>query len=325
MRSRHLAWLLIGSLGLAGCGGGGPQTIGAGTGGSGDIPAGAGLGPVSATQPLTIADIAFDTTNITVRVEDGDDDGRGPLPGMVARAEGGLFAGNRSGRATSASTQAELRGPITSVDAAAGRFTAMGQTVRVDGQTRFDNVSGLAALGVGDSIQVHGLAGPGDTLLATRLQRRSSASTVFKVVGSVRYEGCATCLPSGQEFLLGGLTVQAQAAALKGLSLPVPPGTLVRVRAGAAAVQGRLVATAIEPYVATPLLADAITRSHGLVMDPKPTGFQLGGLNVAFDAQTRFEGWTVADPRAELAAGARVDVEGRYRSGTVTAASVTLR
>ena len=53
---------------------------------------------------------------------------------MVARVEGAMDAGNRSGRATMPpSTQAELRGPVQALGA--NQFTVLGQTVRVSAAT----------------------------------------------------------------------------------------------------------------------------------------------------------------------------------------------
>jgi Domain of unknown function (DUF5666) len=296
---------------LAACGGGGaPEeviSVVPNSGGSGDIPAGASVGPITAAQPLTVADVAWRTDGVTVQVADGDDDGRGALPGMIGRAEGGLDAGGRGGRATMASTQAELRGPVTAVGN--GGFTVLGQTVQVNATTVLDGLSGLPLLG--ERVQVHGLIAPGDSLQATRVQRRAAGDSVLKLVGRVSYANCPNCLPSGSRFGVGGLLVRADEAQLQGLSLPIAPGTMVRVRANALPDGGELRATAISNYLATPLLADATTRVRGIVTEPIAGTLSVQGLTLTLGSPLSFENGSAAD----LGAGRAVTLEGRYRNG----------
>lgn len=318
MTPRRSWWLSL--IVLSACGGGGEQVaVVPSSGGSGDMPAAAALGPVTAVSPFTVADVAFRLDGQGVQIPDGDDDGRGPLPGMVARAEGAMDAGNRSGRATMpASTQAELRGPIDSL--APGELRVLGQMVRVNAATVRDGFGNLSELAVGDRVQVHGLIAPDSVLQATRLQRRARNDAVVKLVGTVSYENCATCLPSGTQFRVGGLVVRAEAALLQGLTLPIPAGTAVRVRAaaGPAGEPAVLAATAIGPYLATPLLADAITRVRGIVSEPVPGQLRLQGLPLSLGSPVTYEGGSANDLRA----GRAVTVEGRYRNGGVVALAV---
>lgn len=302
---------------LAACGGG-AQSVIPGSGGSGIPPAAATLGPVAAGAPITVADVAWRFENgATLQVLDADDDGRGALPGMVLRLEGAMDAGSRSASVTRSQLQAELRGPVSSVEAGAQRFQALGLTVQLDSRTVLDGLASLSQLSAGDAVQVHGLIGPDDSLLATRVQRRSSNALV-KLSGQVRYDNCPTCAPAAGIFRIGTQIVNAGSAQLSGLALPIAAGTSVRVRATQAAPV--LQASALSPYIDTPLLADAITRVRGLLTEPAPGQFQLQGLALNLGGTVSYSGGSAADLRA----GREVTVEGRYRQGGVAVQALSL-
>jgi hypothetical protein len=312
------------------CGGGPEGDVNPGGGGTacpgcepvGVPPAGVTLGAVAGTSPLQVNGITFSVLpGTSVVVADGDDDGRGPQVGMIARVQGGLGAGSLTGTVNSLGINAELRGPIQAIDAAAGRFTLLGVAVQTNTTTSFEyQPSGVdpMPLKVGDMLQVHGYTN-GSTLAATRVIKRVT-NNVFKTTGAVSYANCPNCQTFGRAFFLGSLYVSVpENVVLKGVSWPVAEGALVRVKLEGAPVNGFASAAEIAAYGGAPLLADAITRLRGFVAQRDGAQFQVQGIAAALAAQVEFSQGTAAD----FANGRLVEVQGIYRSGIIQTNKVT--
>ena len=81
-----------------------------------------------------------------------------------------------------------VTGPVQSIDAAAATLVVLGQTVRVDDDTSFDdNIPGSALSGVtvGDNVEVSGTRGADGVVTATRIEAKP-ATVPFEVIGVVR-------------------------------------------------------------------------------------------------------------------------------------------
>ncbi|MGL4575433.1 MAG: DUF5666 domain-containing protein [Burkholderiaceae bacterium] len=321
--------LICSLVSLAGCGVGGVDgDVTPGGGGTAcpgcepvAMPAAATIGPVSATAPLTVNGIVFSPAGSpALNIADGDDDGRGAQPGMMARVQGGLGAGGTTGTVTSLEINAEIRGPIQSLDEAAGRFTIMGITVQANANTTFEyQPAGVdpMPLKVGDSLQVHGYA-YGDQVLATRIVKRVT-NNVFKTTGVVSYTNCPNCTTFGRAFRLGSLLVSVpESVVLRGVSWPVPEGTVVRVKAAEAPTNGFVTATEISDYGGAPMLADAMTKVRGYVSNLNGSAFKLHGIASTLAAQAVFTGGSAAD----FANGRLVEVQGIYRGGMIQVTAV---
>ncbi|MEO8223824.1 MAG: DUF5666 domain-containing protein, partial [Gammaproteobacteria bacterium] len=137
------------------------------------------------------------------------------VPNMKVRVEGEFNASGaivasevsvRSGASGSSAT-VRIAANVDSVNASAGQIVVLGVTVQVNANTRLEDQSAagvrsftLAALQVGDFVEVRGVAGVNNSLTATLLQRQEP-----DVEGSLR--GPIGTL-SNPDFTILGVTVQ---------------------------------------------------------------------------------------------------------------------
>jgi len=174
---------------LAACGGGdaGLNVAGVGTGGTGSIAVGTvtGLGSVFVNGVRYGVDGArLVDDDGTVKVLGTDDN---PLKvGMVVEVAGKVDDSGTTRSATQINYGAELKGPVTAVDAAAGTFTVFGITVRTATTTVYDNFGGVAALSVGNVVEVYGQPDTDGSIVATFVERDAASIAAF-VAGSGTY------------------------------------------------------------------------------------------------------------------------------------------
>lgn len=289
---------------LPGCGGG------VGTGGTGSFAS----GPITGFGSVIVNDIRFDDSAATIRDGDGNARASADLKiGMTVEIQGDAVV-NAAATARSIRVDSELLGPVDAVQAAAGRFVMLGQTVAVDVTTAFDDSlgGGVAGLAPGMSLQVFAVYDAAtSTYRATRVEPAPPAQP-WHLRGPV-----AEVSMAAQTLRIGGTSYPYGGAGGQPASLGV--GQYVRLTLGAAGVAGGgLQATAFG--TALPPLADA-------------DGVKLRGIVSAYTSRDRFEvnGREVDATNAffptgvaALALGARVEVEGTPRGGTLVASQVTV-
>ena len=308
--------LLAGALSLAGCGGGGGadgggNVAGVSSGGTGSF----STGSISGLGSIIVAGVRFDeSTASTIRNVDDDTDLRGQLKlGMVVRVKGkpkssdGLRAD-----AESIEVSSNLLGPIEKIDPAAGTILVLGQTARISPATIFeDGLNGVAALQVGDIVELHGFSEPGNnSLAATRVEKKIRGNVrAFKLQGAV-----SSLNSTAQTFSIGSVNIGFAGADLSGLTLR--NGLLVRVQ----------IATTLNtsPRTAIKIRADELAfRDVGEA--------EVEGTISSFTSSSQFSvngvpvnasGVTVP---AGLALGALVEVEGSLAGGVLIAREVKLQ
>lgn len=304
---------LIGALALlvlAGCGGG--MQAGVGSGGSG-APMDMGFGPVTGFGSVIVNGVRYDETQAEVRVDERPD---APTPASVAAIRLGVMVElqHRGGLIDTATTGAELIGPVASVSA--GGFVALGQTVRVNANpsrpTVFEGFGSLGDLASGAVVEVHGERDGSGEILATRVELRPTGLALARLAGTA-------LAVSGRSFSIGALAVDATAAAV--------------VPAGAMLVAGqRVVIWTNVPYTGGTFVAkvvrvgdSAIAKSASVTIDgvvarfQSVSDFRVGGRRVDASGAT-FAGGSVAD----LANGRPVRVRGTFTDNLVMAASVEI-
>jgi hypothetical protein len=295
------------SLALAACGGGGGADGGiGGTGGGGGGIGGTGVayGEITGFGSVWVNGVRYDTSSASFRLG-GDTVSQSDLRvGMVARVEG-------SGTTASVVTVDDaVKGRVEAV--AADSLVVMGQTVRIDAQTRFENGVRPA---LGDFVEVHGLpVGPGE-LAATYIDRESTPDLRYKVTGYVAMHD-----PAARRLTIGSLTVDYAGAEVSDLGSGSWQGLLVEVKGTACAgspVCGTLTASRVEaggPRIASSPKAEV----EGYISAVNADGFSLGGLRVVVGPGTRYEDGLPAD----IVVGALVEVEGPITDGVMTATKV---
>ncbi len=290
------------ALALAACGGGGGGIGGTGNGGTG-----VAYGAITGFGSVWVNGVRYDTQTAGFQL-DGRSVAQSDLRvGMIARVQGGAAAGS----ATLVSVDSALEGRVEQLTA--DGFVVMGQTVVVDAGTGFE--LGRRP-GVGDFVEVHGLASSAGVIAATYVAHESpSPAPGFEATGLVSAHDAAAA-----SLRIGALTVQYAGADLRDMPAGSWVGMVVQVEGSACAsnpVCGTLSAREVEP-AGPRIAASPGAEVEGYVTALTVDGFMLGGMPVVVAAATLFEDGL----RSDLVVGAKVEVEGPISAGVMTATEV---
>jgi hypothetical protein len=306
LRACVLAVVLV----AAGCGGGGIDS--GGIGGSGFVE-----GPIEGFGSVVVAGIRFDVDDATITV-DGELASDDELELGMRVSVAGTIAGDE-GVADIVEFEEDLRGPVESVNAAAGTITVLGRTVRLDASTVLAGVN-PANLPVGTIVRVSGLEEDDEGIVATRIDRPSGDTT--KILGRVR-----SLSRSSETFRLPPVLVDYSSATFVGLSAEdLANGETVAVRGTLSANRRNLTATQVRAVdrSGTVDIGDSV-RLAGIVATELSGGiFELAsGREIVVNALTVFAGGTIAD----LTTRTRVLVEGQVSGSRdrVRATRITIR
>ena len=313
-RARHLFFQLAGAaLLLAGCGGGG--SAGPSSGGTGVGPTSFATGHISGFGSIIVNGVRFDDSAALVTDDDGNGSSRDALKlGMSVEIHGGSISDDGKGpraAATEIRHGAELRGPVSAVDATARTLVVLGQTVRVLDTTVIDErlVGGFAGIAVGAVLEVHGtLDAATGVYTATRLEPTGSGD-------GFRIRGIVSNLDSvAKTFSIGPALISYAGVA------PVPAnlanGALIRVRLQTVQVAGAWVATKIDGMDQRPDDVGEVELEGAITAFTSKTSFSVNGLPV--DATNAVFG------DGTLALGVKVEVKGSAVNGVVIATRVSV-
>jgi len=200
-----------------------------------------------------------------------------------------------------------LEGPITSIDAAADSFVALGQTVRVTLDTVFGggiDPASVEGLDLGDVVEVSGIVPADGVIDATRIDIKPDGSP-YDVSGYVTGVSIVE-----HRFNVNALVVDYSTANMEDFTTGDPEvGDLVKVTGSAFLADGALVALHVELRSDDYLSGgpDDIVEVEGFVEDfVSTTDFRVAGWDVTTTADTDYEHGTAAD----LADGVLVMVKG---------------
>jgi hypothetical protein len=326
-RSSRINGLLIAFLPLFfwGCGsGGGDSLAGGGIGGSGIAVSAVSVGSVSGFGSIIVNDVEYDTSSAEVVVK-GEVQGKGDgviarllSRGMVVRVEGRLDD-EKSGTAARVVFSDNLEGPVERIlplDDFVTELVIMGQAVRVDEFTVFQNVS-RDTIEAGNVLEVSGLTDEEGTIYATYVGK---ASDRFDIGTPVDIKGIVQNLqPAVKQFTIHGLTIDYNGATVSGFAGPDP------AQGQLAEIKGRLT----DPDT---LLATSVVHENELGRDDVDT-VDIEGIMTQFTSISRFavstvvittDGATAFDDVAaeDLVLGARLKVRGSLSKGVVLADEV---
>jgi hypothetical protein len=331
----HLASIGAAMLLLAGCGGGGsdggvpavppppPPSLGGGTGGTGAQAPVVSIGTITKGS-IVLNGIRFDDSATSV-TDDRNRTVAQLASGMVVKLRGRSDDG-LNGQADRVDVENELRAAIQSISSTANQqsFVAAGVTVIADAQTLYANVTGFAALTVGQRVEVHGIRDAAGNVRATRIEAVGAAEGLDELRGTIT----AVTTAASQFTLNGSITVSYAGAGFS------PAGTT-----SAALVTGALVevrgALAGAVFTATQIdLENAEddgfrgrdnekTEYEGYVsaFTAHPGTFKVDGRDVRTSATTRFVGGAAAD----LANNVRVEAEGTSQGGVLVASKIEFK
>lgn len=300
---------------LGGCGGG------VDSGGTGAPTVTHASGPISGFGSVIVNGVHFDERNATIRDGDGNRRSRGDLKlGMTTEIDGSAIVVGANGVSGSAATNivfaSALVGPVTTVDAAAGRFTVLGQTIDIAPNTVFDDslAGGLAGLAVGELVEIYALPDLETRhYVATRIERRAGASSYVLRATLTQLD------PQARTFDLGGLAVSYAMLPANLLPGALANGQVVRVQLATAPLGDLWQATRIDTGGRQFADGDE-ARLEGLVTSIVSSAqFSVDGVGI--DASRA----SFPDGAAGLVAGARVRVEGVVVGQAIQATRVELR
>ncbi len=317
MKTSLLATLLSGALfALANCGGSGNG----GTAMTGSTPT-TSFGTITGFGSVFVNGIRFSTSNTAIVLDDNPATESDLRVGMAV-----TVSGSRSGTSGSA-TRIEVDGAVKGFVEPGGdanHLIVMGQRVRVDDQTKFENNIVPA---VGEFAEVHGLVSGDGVIAGGFIEKESAPFPAFAVKGFVKNHknGLKT-------FQIGALTVAYVTATVNSMPDPATTswnGLLVKAKGATCAgtpVCGTLTASKVAPN--GPRMQDAgEVEFEGFVTavtdNIAPDGdFMVGGQHVVTkDGFTRFEGGELGD----IAKGVKLEVEGVRSGTTLTASKIEFR
>lgn len=315
----NTARLLVATLAaalIAGCGGG--------TGGTGLTSGGTGtpntlsVGVNKQTAGVFVNGVTFNAAGASITIDNIQGKAVGDLQnGMVLTVRGRINSDGVTGVAQQVEAEIEVRGTVQAVDSTAQSFRVLDQTVFVDDQTVFANVSGFGGLAQGSSVvEVSGLRDASGNIRGTRVELVSSVANPDELRGSINNL-------AGSMFTLNGVGVDASNAfiAPTGSSISdLRNGEPVEVHGsfnGSIFVAAQVDREDLEDAQFEPGNNDAV-HVEGYVSDLTVTTsitFLIGGQFVSATANTNFQNGAGTD----LADNVEVEVEGHISNGVLVA------
>lgn len=288
------------TLGACGGGGGSADAVG-GIDGTGSPPGKVFVrGPVTGFGSVIVDGVAYQTGSASFEIDDDSGSEQDLEIGQIVEvsASGGV--------ATMVRYDAELEGPIDTIDAANSRFTALGVTVLVEGTTVFENTS-LESLNPGDFVEVSGEFDANGDLHAAFVESRVGSAGEVEIKGIVSDHDSAA-----RRFRLNALSVDYGSASFDPSSLVIADGQFVEVEGQLS--DSLLIATEVELEDRDDDLdAGDEAEIEGFVSQvSSATEFTLGGVLVRHTGETEFEGGGAGDivPNARLSVDGQVDASG---------------
>jgi hypothetical protein len=310
--ARSFGRTLLMSLFLVACGGG---VESGGTGGNAS--ASYVSGPITGFGSVIVGGVRFDDTSAAVTDAEGTARSRDDLKlGMTINVRGTPIAGDGSSAAASIVYGSAIVGPVSAINAGAASLTVLGQSVDVLTTTVFDESLGgaLAALSIGDVVEVYALLDTAtQRYAATRIERRAVA-LVYQLRGAVANLNTTT-----RSFTMGGERISY--AQLPGSDVPagLDNGSILRVILRTGPVTGLREALRLGTGVTTPRDFDEV-RIEGLISAFTSSAvFSVDGVPVNA-AQASFP-----DGTAGLAVGVRVALQGSVAGGVLNVSRVQIK
>ena len=317
MRSKSLI-LMCCCAGVAACGSDGEQVAGIDSRGTPSAVSVVSKGTISGFGSVIVNGITFDTSNATFTIDGSVGTQSDLAVGQVVVIEGELGEDPTTATASSVDFDDAVEGPIDAIDLAASTLTVLGQTVRIDAATSFDDDIDPAAidgLNLNDIIEVSGFFLADGTISATRIERRAMAGE-FELTGTVSNLGATT-------FEINGFVVDFSAAMLENFPSGAPEdGQRVEVKGDSLGGAGELIATRVE-FKGGDFGDDGDQAEiEGFITRfVSPTDFDVEGVPITTNAQTIYENGSSAD----LALNRKVEVEGEINAtGVIVAAEVEI-
>lgn len=312
--------LALGSAFLAAaCGGGGEQV--AGIDGRGSPTPSAGIfakGSVTGFGSVIVNGVTYNTNSATFTIDGSPGTQADLAVGDIVVIQG-TASGGGAPVASSVTFDDAVEGPISDIDLATETLTVLGQLVRVDGATSFDDSiipRSLDGLSVNNVVEVSGFFLADGSISATRIELKPLGGEL-ELTGIVSNAG-------GDTFEINGFVVDFSGAMLEDFPGGAPEnGQRVEAKGNGLGGSGELVATRIQ-YKGNELGEDGDEAEiEGFItVFNSAADFEVEGIRVTTNAQTVYENGASTD----LAVNRKIEVEGSINaSGVLVAESIEFR
>ena len=229
-------------------------------------------------------------------------------PGDIVTVRSSASSSSSSRDADAIDSNAEVQGPIASIDTTTHILVVLGQTVHITNTTLFDkSITGqaLSGLKVGDSVEISGQFQADGSIVATRIEFGTPGR--YEVTGTVSNENSAVFT-----FNINQLVVDySRATTIQGFSSGAPAnGDLVDVE-GTTLNSGTLEATQLSNE--TNAASQNNQQGNDVNVDGviakfvSATDFTVAGQAITTNSSTSYKNGT----RADLAANVQIQVEGQ--------------
>lgn len=310
----YLLFILGGALAIAACGGSGEKVAGIDGRGNPNPVGVVSKGTISGFGSVIVNGVKYDTTTALFGI-----DGRGGAQsdlsvGDVVVVEGTVNEDGTSPTANSVTFDDAVEGPISAIDLGGQTLTALGQVVRVDADTSFDDSispPSLEGLNVSDVVEISGFFLADGSISATRIEPKPAGGEL-ELTGLVSNVVATT-------FEINGFVVDFSMAMIENFPDGTPEeGQRVEAKGDGLGGGGELVATRVE-FKGNDFGDDGDRAEiEGFITRfVSATDFDVEGVTVMTDAQTVYENGTSAD----LALNRKVEVEGDINAAGVLVAT----
>ncbi len=276
----------------------------------------AAVGPVTGFGSIFVDGVEYSTSGAQISIDDASASESQLRVGHVVAIKGEVNPDGVTRTATTVSFSSDVRGKITQVDADAGVFVVLGQTINVNDATLFDegfsprDLSGIPA----DSlVQVSGFLDSGGELVASRVEP-AQASSGLQVRGTVQAFDT-----TAHTFRINTLTVDYGSVAPTGT---LANGAIVTVQGDSLNVSGALIATRVKVFTGLGAGANDRGEVEGVVTSfTSNTSFSVGGQAVTTNAATQ-----ITPQGTVLGLDTRIKVHGTFNaSGVLVANEIEVR
>ena len=312
MNSARAILALVAAAVLGGCGTSGTETAGIDAGGA---PVAIVVqGPIAGFGSIVVNGVHYEIDRAQISVNGAAAAAPDLALGQLVTVRGTRDSSAPNGRADTVSFDANVEGPVESIDAGAGRLVVLGTPVTTNETTVIDLGSrppAITSLALGERVQVSGFVGANGAIAATRIAAHPALSRL-RVRGTV-----ANLNVAAARFEINALTVDYRTAVvIEGFPTGEPTeGDEVVVEGARLNGRGELVAEVLS--LAENELEDddgAQAEIEGLITRfVSPADFDVAGSAVTASSATVYEGGSAAD----LQLNVKIKVEGTVNANGV--------
>jgi len=273
-------------------------------------------GSITQFGSIFVNGVEFDTTNADINL-DGFAGADSDLKlNMIVTVYGSINPDGVTGVAQSVVVKEVVKGMVEGKPSS-NTIIMLGHVIEIPASTRFDNVSDLSGIMVGDMVEVSGFVKSTGVITANRIEKLPGSITESKIFGVVQNLNVTT-----QTFEFGSLTIDYSGAAFSGLSsMSLANGMYLEVKGVYSSSVMTLVASDIEK---DSLSSGSVAKMEveGFVTSvTSPTEFAVDYIPVIIDLSTVVNGGDVG----EIVVGALVEAEGALVNGVLTASELKFK